>query len=115
VCPGAPFAMTKLYVTLGVVKCFRYYAGWAGKTHGKTIEVFRRLFVVYVNGRTDYTFRPTISNFVIRDMSRSEFVSVGFFSFLFLFSCVLIDFYQAQIIPWNFPRECSFILEGKKL
>ena len=53
------------------IRCTRYYAGWADKVQGKTIETSEAKLV--------YT--------------RHEPIGV-----------------VGQIIPWNFPRECSFCL-----
>ena len=36
---GKIFSKAKVVDITGVIACLRYYAGWADKVHGKTIEV----------------------------------------------------------------------------
>ncbi|KAK7043955.1 hypothetical protein VNI00_008123 [Paramarasmius palmivorus] len=41
---GKPFSASKGFDVPGSVACFRYYAGWADKVHGKTIETTEAKF-----------------------------------------------------------------------
>jgi len=38
-CTGKPFEVAKASDLRGTIDTFRYFAGWADKIHGKTIEV----------------------------------------------------------------------------
>ena len=39
------WATAKYFDITDAVSCFRYYAGWADKVHGKTIEVGTRIWI----------------------------------------------------------------------
>eukprot|EP01111_Echinosteliopsis_oligospora_P011491 TRINITY_DN380_c0_g1_i1.p1 TRINITY_DN380_c0_g1~~TRINITY_DN380_c0_g1_i1.p1 ORF type:complete len:473 (-),score=165.36 TRINITY_DN380_c0_g1_i1:173-1591(-) len=41
---GKPFAQAKAIDVYGTADCFRYYAGWADKIHGKTVPVGSNFF-----------------------------------------------------------------------
>lgn len=66
---GKPFSISSTFDVPSVAANIRYFAGWADKNHGKTIEV---------DTQSDFHY------------TRHEPIGV----------C-------GQIIPWNFPRECS--------
>ena len=87
----------------GVIACLRYYAGWADKVQGKTVEVTTShgMALKHVLNIRD---RPMKINLLTRGMNHMALWYVYHLSLLFL-----IEPCQGQITPWNFPLVCLFI------
>lgn len=83
-----------------VLKTIRYFAGWADKNHGQTIEVS-----IYPCSTIVYPLTPvdglTRRNSHIQDTSRLAFVYVDDICTV---RPISYDASQALILPWNFPR-----------
>lgn len=73
------------------VACFRYYAGWADKIHGKTIQG-------YNNHLVNFTRHQPIGIVGVRSLG--EFLS-EYEGTLPVLGLLLI--YNQMIVPWNFP------------
>ena len=78
---GKPYVMSMMADVALSIKCYRYFAGWADKNHGKVIKscLMTSLIIVF-----SLQVIPIDGNFLT--YTRHEPVGV----------C-------GQIIPWNFP------------
>ena len=69
------------------IRCYRYYAGWADKNHGKTIPVGMRLF---------FTTLRSLDRVIVYTLS---ILDGSYFTFTRHEPVGVVG----QIIPWNFP------------
>jgi hypothetical protein len=87
----------------GAIALLRYYAGWADKVHGQTIEVR--------SSDDDSTSRVT--NVLPRPM-KTSYRTLGtnpmelWYGFFIPNHLQVAEFSQGQIIPWNFPLVRNF-------
>ena len=79
---GKMWATAKYFDITDAVSCFRYYAGWADKVHGKTIEVGTRIWLLKDNLLT-VRDRPMRINWLTRGMNHMALWYVSYHSVLY--------------------------------
>jgi Aldehyde dehydrogenase family len=70
---GKVFANSKGFDMLGAISVFRYYAGFADKIHGETVEVCSHPLNLHATSK-GFNNRPEMRNFVMYGASLGEFV-----------------------------------------